>query len=641
MATNKPRAGKHTPNATVKAATRSASAAAAGEPVRVINRTAAGIFLLGFLLYFQSSRFDFTLDDRLVIFENSLTTQGLTAIPEIFSKPYLYGSVAPDNLLYRPVSKAIFALCWTLTPGKPALFHLVNVFFYALTCMLLFLALVKYMPGRFLVPLIVSLLFVLHPVHTEVVCNVKSLDEILALLFFVASLHPLHRYLRTQSIAALILAAAFFFLAFLSKESAVTFLAVYPLLAYFEKAGRSTNLRLAAAILIAAALVFGIRALVLTGPHANLLTEADNILVAAPDALTRLATATALLGKYVLLLLFPHPLVCDHSTKQIDLFGVTSLPFLASLLVLLTALGYALKQALKQDWTAFGILFFFITISVTSNIFFLGGSHFAERFLYTPSLGFCLAAGVALDRYVDPKDVQPSGFLNTLNTRKMLAMLLGIVLLLFGAKTWLQLPVWKNNIALFENGVKHSPRSYRMHLSLAQSLSDAERIKGLSPAEQVASYDRAAREAILSLQYYSDPDAYDIAGNIFYVTGRYDSAVFYYTEGLKRYPAYENLNYHAGKALDKLERYREAIPYLEKALAKNPKNDGVLYNLALSYTNLNELDKGLEYFMDVIELRPDGPDAYHYVGLIYRAKGDLATADTYLRKAQVLGGPRW
>lgn len=615
-------------------------APAQGHGQRPANRLAAFVFLLGFLLYFQTYQYDFTLDDRIVVYENTLTTQGISAIPEIFSKPYLYGSIVPDNKLYRPMSKAIFAVCWSLSPGKPMLFHWVNIFLYALTGMLLLLTLVKYMPGRIVVPLAVSLLFVAHPVHTEVVCSVKSLDEILCLFFFLGSLNLLHAYVRTQQPLKLLAAAGLYFLAFISKESAITFLAVYPLAAFYLKAPKGSHIRIGAAMLGAMALVFGVRALVLQDTHTNPLTMADNILAGTTDLLLQKATAVYLLGKYVLLLLIPHPLVCDYSTKQIELVRAGSLPFILSFLVLIAALGYAVTQLRRRDWIAFGILFFFATISVTSNLFFLGGSHFAERFLYAPSLGFCLAAGVALDRYAGRGTPKPSTLAGEIKARPAWSIAVILLVLLYSAKVLLQGPVWQNNISLFENGVKHAPQSYRVHLSLAQDLADEKHIQSVPPAERTTVYERAIQEAKLSLSYYPDIDAYDIIGNIYYVTQRYDSALQYYLVGLKAAPDYENLNYHAGKALDKLERYREAIPYLEKALAKNPKNDGVLYNLALSHTNLNEIDKGLAYFMQVIELRPNGPDAYHYVGLIYRAKGDFANADKYLRKAQELGGPR-
>ena len=601
---------------------------------------AAIIFLLSFFLYFQTSQYGFTLDDRLAVFENTVTTQGIKAIPQIFSHAYLYGSVVPDNVLYRPVSKAIYAICWSAAGDKPMLYHLVNIFLFAISGLLLFLVLNKYLPGKPFLSFMVSALYVAHPIHTEVVCSIKSLDEILSLLFFLVSLLFIHAYLQSNRLFYLAVAALVFFFSFLSKESGITFLVIFPLILYFTHTDKKQTIKISGTMLVMVILVFGIRAMVLTGNSTNTIMPSDNIMAGTDNFLIQRATAIYFLGKYVLLLFFPHPLVCDYSPQQVALVQPGNVYFILSLLFLSSCLLFAVWSLRKKDWLSFAILFFFITISVTCNIFFLGGSHFAERFLYTPSLGYCLAVGVLLDRYVESNAKSGTTLSSVFLARPVLSGILVLIILAYGLKTIRQNPVWKDNIALFENGIKYSPKSYRMHLSLAQDLSDKKYVEKFPPDIQAKLYERAIREIKTSLGYFQDIDAYDMMGNIFYVTQRYDSALYYYKKGLEVIPDYENLNFHVGKALDKLKRYDDAIPYLDKALAKNPKDDGVLYNLALSYTNKNDINKGLEYFLKVIELRPNGPDAYYYTGLIYKAKGDTAKAASYLQKANDLGGPR-
>ena len=156
------------------------------------------MFFFAFMIYAQSLKYNFTLDDKIVIFENSITTQGIKAIPTIFANPYLYGSVLPDNRIYRPISKAVFAFCWSVSPGNPMVFHLANVLFFALTGLMLFLTLKRYFPGNLVVPLISTLMFIVHPIHTEVVDNIKSLDEILCFMFFIISLYFLYSYLNKK-----------------------------------------------------------------------------------------------------------------------------------------------------------------------------------------------------------------------------------------------------------------------------------------------------------------------------------------------------------------------------------------------------------------------------------------------------------
>jgi tetratricopeptide (TPR) repeat protein len=171
-------------------------------------------------------------------------------------------------------------------------------------------------------------------------------------------------------------------------------------------------------------------------------------------------------------------------------------------------------------------------------------------------------------------------------------------------------------------------------MALAQDLSDEKYINTLPEEKKRETYARAINEAKTALRIVNKTDGYEILGTVFYTLNQFDSALVYYAEGLKIKPDHFALNFFMGKTLDKLKRFREAIPYLNVALSKEPENDGVLFNLALSYTNLNDLDKGLEYFSKIVQLKPGRADAYDYMGQIYRAKGDRANADLYFNKAR-------
>ena len=147
-----------------------------------------GIFIsfFAFLLYSGSIEHDFALDDGTVVHENSVTTQGFSGIPTILKTDYWYGSGHNTSRgpIYRPTSLVVYAIAWQFYPGNPHAYHLINVLFYALSCLLLFLVLCKlFQDQNLLFPFICALLYAAHPIHTEVVNNIKSLDEILCLLF--------------------------------------------------------------------------------------------------------------------------------------------------------------------------------------------------------------------------------------------------------------------------------------------------------------------------------------------------------------------------------------------------------------------------------------------------------------------------
>jgi protein O-mannosyl-transferase len=222
------------------------------------------LVVLSLLVYAQTLRYGFVLDDGLVMSDNRFVQRGVAGIPEIFSQGSFAGNrdFGANDMLsggrYRPLSLMMFALEWQLTGGSPVfapmLAHALNVVLNALVVLVLFW-LVRdcgawLEPRLELVPFCVALLFALHPAHTEVVANIKSRDEILSLLF---SLMAMRFYLRAAvgltadddaastlskrsklsklsrlSKHSLVWMTICFALALFSKESAVAFLVIMP-----------------------------------------------------------------------------------------------------------------------------------------------------------------------------------------------------------------------------------------------------------------------------------------------------------------------------------------------------------------------------------------------------------------------------
>src|SRR6185503_709919 len=116
--------------------------------------------------------------------------QGTSSIPLIFKTSYRFGYRAGDDELYRPIPLAVFATLWQYFPDNPFPFHLVNVLLYALSAFVLYKVLRRIFAGyHSLLSFAATLLFIAHPLHTEVVSNIKSLDEIASFLFALVTLH--------------------------------------------------------------------------------------------------------------------------------------------------------------------------------------------------------------------------------------------------------------------------------------------------------------------------------------------------------------------------------------------------------------------------------------------------------------------
>ena len=213
------------------------------------------LFVLAFAIYSPTIGYEYVLDDKMVLTENSYVLKGLSGIGEVLTTESFTGHFGEQkNYLiggrYRPLPLVSFAVEYSIFGVNSQASHFITILFYAFLSVLIYRVLCQLFPSAtdqrwyFSLPFFASLLFVLHPIHTEVVANVKGRDEIMAGLGMMATLYGSLRYIQTQKIVWLLLSAIFFFLALLSKENALTFLAVVPLSIYFfTKAPLKENIK--------------------------------------------------------------------------------------------------------------------------------------------------------------------------------------------------------------------------------------------------------------------------------------------------------------------------------------------------------------------------------------------------------------
>ncbi|HEY4798850.1 MAG TPA: tetratricopeptide repeat protein, partial [Bacteroidia bacterium] len=349
--------------------------------------------VVGFLLYINTLRHDYVLDDAGAITGNEFVMQGISGIPKILN----VGMWHFDNVnlgYYRPLSMITFAIENQFFPNRPHISHLGNVILYALTgfflCLLLMNLFRNFHP---VFSFIITLLFLAHPVHTEVVANIKSRDEILAFLNLIIAAFLLllaHRERKTN-FKLVVLSCVFFYLALLSKESAMTGLLIAPLMLFF-----SYNLTIKQALIktipfAVMILLFQFHKFEVLGSVTGQIPK-DIVNYPYTEAGTKLPTTFLIFLHCIRLIVFPHPLSYDYSYNQIPSAGFGSAVFLFGFLVAAALAYFSFKGLLKKNILAFGVLIFCVTLAPALAFVFLRGGIMAERFLYAPSLGFSIVA---------------------------------------------------------------------------------------------------------------------------------------------------------------------------------------------------------------------------------------------------------
>ncbi len=601
------------------------------------------IAAIGFLLYANTLNYDYVLDDYSVIKENRLTRQGWDAFPEIFKKSYRFGYYFVNDELYRPIPKAMFAAEWALAPDNPSLGHWINVLLYAFTGLILFFTLKKYFSQNLIIPFAATVLFIAHPIHTEVVANIKSRDEILSLLFVLLSMNFIHDYLSKEKLRSIFFVMIFFLGSLLSKESGVTFFAIFPLAVYFfTDASAKKNMKVLLWMLIPVAIFLLLRKNILENNLKTSFAVADNLLMAAPDFAGRFATAVFILGIYLKLLFFPHPLVFDYSFKQIPVVDVTDWRFLISLLIYAALLVFAIIKFKKKDKIAFSILCFLIALSIFSNIFIIIGTSFGERLMYLPSLGFCIGIAVILSRIfkTNSNDQNNSLLVFIKNNVKLLAVVT-VIFVLYSFKTVTRNKAWKNNFTLFSNDVKLSPNSTRTHYYLGNYLTKPENI-GVNPKDSVrmnAVLDSGIVELKRAIEIHPKfCDVYKQLGVAYGKKKDLKASFDYYSKAIECNPTDAPTHSNIGTVYFEMGNYSDALKAFNKAVLLDPNYTEALANLGSCYGMMKDYDNSLIYLHRCIKSDPGYAQAYYFLSITYGFKGDKQNADFYMNKFNSLKG---
>lgn len=175
--------------------------------------------VLAFLLYANTIPNDYNMDDELVTINHRNTSRGLSAISDIFSQ-YYYEDDMGYKYEYRPIAHLSFALEHELFGESPHISHLINCLLYALLCLMLYKLLLSFFPQNMaLLAFMATLLFVFHPIHTEVVASIKNRDELLAVLFGICGALLFKKSFDFKKQYFLIAAIALFLIALHAKFS--------------------------------------------------------------------------------------------------------------------------------------------------------------------------------------------------------------------------------------------------------------------------------------------------------------------------------------------------------------------------------------------------------------------------------------
>ena len=613
------------------------------------------VFGIAIAIYLNTLFHGFTQDDAIVIYDNMYTTQGIKGLKGIFTKDTFFGffkvegkSKLVSGGRYRPFTPAMFAVEYQIVGKKPFLGHFINVLLYGFLCFMIYKLLAQWFKQYedkklyAFVALAGALLYAVHPLHTEAVANIKGRDEIMSMLGSVVALFTLIKYVDTSVNKYLWMSMVAFFIALLSKENAITMLLVAPLsLYFFRKSSFFDAIGATAVLWIPAVLFIAIRTMVLGFDFGG----APNELMNNPflkwngtsylpfTPLEKLATVTFTLGKYILLLFFPHPLTHDYYPKYIEMMHFSDWKVFLSALVYVGMIIFAYFGLKKRSVIAFGILWFLITISIVSNLIFPIGTFMSERFMFMPSLGFALVLAVVLSQLDTPQIGKIPMY-----------SILGLIVVLFSLKTITRNSVWKDDFTLFTTDVKTSTNSAKV-LNAAGGAMTAEAFKMEASPQKTEMLQKAVQylnQAIEIHPTYKNP--YLIMGNAYYYLNDYESSIKAYENALRLDSEFKDASTNLAVALrdagrnagEKENNLEKAEKYLTRSLQLSPSDTETLRLMGIVKGLEGDHKTAIAYFEKVALAEPKNASAYLNLGAAYRNSGDLIKAQENFNKAQAI-----
>lgn len=517
--------------------------------------------------------FGFVYDDAFFI-RDLASVRSLKNIPDMFWSLEAQAHRAQLSMVFRPLRTAHYALLYFLggqSEPQPWIFHLANVLWHGATAMLLFAlsarVLARLRPG--LAPpdarlwaLFVALAFALHPVVSEVVCWAKALDDILAAFFVLAALREL--LVAPEGRGARWRALGFFALAMYSKESAVPFalLALLVLrgihgLPWRRALRRTAEFGLVAAFyLVHRRLVLGRSSQVapLSGSYAQTLVDMAQVV-----------------PKYVRLLFGVPPFRMDYgdlehgrSLAEPGMWGGLLL------LALLIVAGFLAWRRPGLRACGFGLAWTGVFLLPVSNLLPMM-QYMAERFLYLPLLGWCLALATVLAAL----------------PYRALARALALVALVGAAWSARQRSeIWRDEYTLFVTSYQQGLRSSRVEHNVTAALltlPGIQRVWAIDPETGKLEFRRATDEAAQA------------------------EALRDFERALEVTPDNAALLSGYAMTLGNAGQHERAVQLFERAVRLKPKNAQFWQNLLGALLFTGELERARAAAARAVELLPADP----------------------------------
>jgi tetratricopeptide (TPR) repeat protein len=580
----------------------------------------AAIVLLGALAYSNTLGFSFRFDDINNIQENTIIKDlGYFLSPSSAADVPLY-----ERFRSRYVGYLSFALNYRLHGLDVRGYHIVNIAIHLINALLVYLlVMLTFRTPRMQdsalresaggIALLSALLFLCHPVQTQAVtyivqrlASMAAMFYLVSLVFYVGSRLTDRRWGRIFMYAASIVSAA---VAMKTKQIAFTLPVMIALYEYVFFEGRAAGRFLRLAPLFMTMLIVPISLIGAGGSIGEIVGEVDEATRAQETPrLEYLMTEFRVIVTYMRLILFPINQNLDYDYPMSHSFTeprvIVSFVLIASVLGLVVYLLTISRSGGGRPaarLAAFGILWFFLALSVESSLIPLQAIF--EHRVYLPSVGLAVAASAGA--------FVVRGRLEGGRAGGVMSALMVLVVLVLATATYVRNGVWSSELSLWSDVAAKSPMKARAHNNLGLAY--------YNEGNVAAGIDDLVEAVRLNPNY---AEAHNNLGNAYLSREETDKAISHYKEAIRISPNYAEAYNNLGFAYEEKGHMDKAMNAYRTALKLAPDLFRPYNSLGLAYYNKGNIAKGMEHFLNAVRLNPNYAEAHNNLGLAYYNDGD-------------------
>lgn len=579
------------------------------------------LLAIGFVFYINTVGNQYALDDGIVIVQNQYVQEGFSGIKKIMTSDAYdsyYKQMHASQMLaggrYRPLSIVVFAIEHAIFGESWPVRHFISVLFYMACIVSIFYFLSKYLLKKVAygedMAFVASVLFAIHPMHTEVVANVKSLDEIMSLLLIMLTFIFALKYTETKKTLHLVLGAGFYLLAMLAKEYAALLVILLPLLFYLVTDKKIPKIIEACLPYAGALVVYALMRIHAVGIPKNVPSGEilNNPYLLATHS-QKVATEWFVLGKYLRMLFFPYPLSSDYSYNTIPYHNFSDMSVLLSILLYIALTVWGIRLTIKRNILAFPVFFYLLNLFMVSNFVVDIGATMGERLAFHSSLGFVILIAYGAF-YVTRK-------MPALTRRNILGGCMAALLVLCAAECIPRNAEWKNDVTLFTHDVNVVPNSTMVlgnagarYIELADEIKDKDKAKqnaylrlSIHCLEKAISMDKSYVTSYLNL------------GVAYYSLNEPDSAKMYWDIAKKQYPDHPKLKIYypllakaymfKGMTIGEKGNLEAGVQEMKKGIPFGPNDPDLWYNLGGAYFTLKQYDSAKMAWDKALQINPN------------------------------------